>query len=86
MEKEKVIETIKLRIIAEHSKHKNIDWEEIAARKIYNAFEAWFNVGPTKVNNCVIPDVSNLCECSEKAINHIGPYYKECGKCRKQIL
>ena len=32
-----------------------------------------------------IPDVSVMCECAEKSINHVGPFYKECGKCGKQI-
>ena len=39
-----------------------------------------------QVNNLNLPVVSVTCECSEKAINHIGPFYKECGKCGKQIL
>ena len=37
------------------------------------------------VKNLNIPDVSVMCECSEKSVNHIGPFYKECGKCGKQI-
>jgi hypothetical protein len=37
------------------------------------------------VKNLNIPAVSVMCECSEKSINHIGPFYKECGKCGKQI-
>ena len=37
------------------------------------------------VKNLNIPAVSVMCECSKKAINHIGPFYKECGKCGKQI-
>lgn len=32
-----------------------------------------------------IAAVSVMCECSDKSINHIGPFYKECGKCGKQI-
>lgn len=38
-----------------------------------------------QVKNLNIPAVSVMCECSEKSINHIGPFYKECGKCGKQI-
>ena len=37
------------------------------------------------VKNLNIPAVSVTCECSEKSVNHIGPFYKECGKCGKQI-
>ena len=37
------------------------------------------------VKNLNIPDVGVMCECSEKSVNHIGPFYKECGKCGKQI-
>ena len=57
MEKEKIIETIKLRIKSEYSKHKTIDWEEIAAHKIYNSFEAYFTQELSEVNTCVIDDV-----------------------------
>jgi len=35
--KEQMIESIKERIIAEHTKHKGLDWAEIAARKIYSS-------------------------------------------------
>lgn len=38
-----------------------------------------------QVKNLNIPVVSVICECSEKSINHIGPFYKECGRCGKQI-
>lgn len=37
------------------------------------------------VKNLNIPAVSVMCECSDKSINHIGPFYKECCKCGKQI-
>jgi hypothetical protein len=35
MTKEKIIEVIKNRIISEHRKHQNLDWEDLAAHKIY---------------------------------------------------
>jgi hypothetical protein len=36
MTKESTIRSIKARIIAEHSKHSNLDWMEITARKLYS--------------------------------------------------
>ncbi len=44
MDKEKTIQIIKERIISERRKHKNIDWEEIAARKIYSSLEKLFAI------------------------------------------
>jgi hypothetical protein len=35
MENEKIIQSIKNRIISEYKKHPDLDWAEIAARKIY---------------------------------------------------
>jgi hypothetical protein len=35
-DKEKIIASIKQRILDEHRKHKTLDWAEIAARKIYS--------------------------------------------------
>jgi siroheme synthase (precorrin-2 oxidase/ferrochelatase) len=37
-QKNEIIQSIKQRIIDEHRKHKNLDWEEIAARKIYDSY------------------------------------------------
>ena len=37
------------------------------------------------VKNLNIPAFSAMCECADKSINHVGPFYKECGKCGKQI-
>ncbi len=37
-EKERIISGIKQRIIDEHRKHKDLDWPEIAARKIYKSY------------------------------------------------
>ena len=56
------------------------------AEAIVNNFIDYCAENGYEINNCVTPVVSNLCKCSEKLINHIGPYYKECGKCGKQIL
>lgn len=36
MDKQIIISLIKQRIIDEHRKHKSINWEEIAASKIYS--------------------------------------------------
>lgn len=36
-----MIEAIKQRIISEHAKHKDLDWEEIAARKIFSSFKSF---------------------------------------------
>jgi hypothetical protein len=38
MKKDEIIERIKIRIKKEYTKHKSIDWELIAAKKIYNEF------------------------------------------------
>jgi hypothetical protein len=49
MDKEKQIASIKQRILDEHRKHRDLDWAEIAARKIYSN---------NLVKNCSIPAVS----------------------------
>jgi len=36
MEKEEAVQLIKSRIISEHKKHPSLDWETIAAMKIYS--------------------------------------------------
>lgn len=37
MDKEKIIQLIKNRIISERRKHLDLNWEEIAARKIFSS-------------------------------------------------
>ena len=39
MSKEEIIKTITERIKSEYSKHKKLDWAEIAALKIYLTFD-----------------------------------------------
>lgn len=43
-EKERIIKGITTRIESEYRKHKNIEWPEIAARKIYASFIAYENI------------------------------------------
>lgn len=48
---------------------------------ILNAMDEYaqqFNV------NCNLKE--DTCSCAQKQILHIGPHYKECGKCGKRIL
>ena len=42
MSKEKEIELIKGRILDEYRKHTDLDWAEIAARKIYDQFNFYY--------------------------------------------
>ena len=39
MSKEEIIQSIKERITSEHRKHKDLDWAEIAAIKIYSMYD-----------------------------------------------
>ena len=39
MDKERIIASIKERILSEHKKHQTLDWAEIAARKIYATYD-----------------------------------------------
>ena len=56
--KESIIAGIKQRIIDEHRKHKDLEWEEIAARKIYGSY---FPKKPRLVSfSTVIIDYSNI--------------------------
>jgi hypothetical protein len=42
MKKEEVLLSIKLRIMDEYKKHPDLDWTEIASRKIYSQFCEYF--------------------------------------------
>lgn len=59
MQKEAAIALIKCRIIDEQRKHPDLDWQEIAARKIYPAL---FDFGqPLIVNNTNCNCTSSQC-------------------------
>lgn len=48
MQKEQAIALIKGRIKTEQEKHPELDWQEIAARKIYSQWSEYFK----SINNC----------------------------------
>ena len=51
--KERIIAAIKYRILEEQKKHKELDWAEIAARKIYANLEFdYFIVKKEEAKNC----------------------------------
>ena len=85
MDKEKTIVCIKQRILDEHRKHSNLDWAEIAARKIYSSYL-------NNKNNLTIPDIRNkltpvvnllaLLQCDEMVDEFIP---KEIEQCKKSI-
>ena len=57
MNNEEQIASIKQRIIDEHRKHKDLDWAEIAARKIY--------ITHLVKEKCNLPVVNNLAKLAE---------------------
>lgn len=69
MEKEQTIKAIKDRILAEHRKHKDLDWADIAARKIYSEH--------MKVNGM------GKCLCGGKLEYKFTMHYFRCKDCRE---
>lgn len=57
MEKQQAIALIKGRIIDEQLKHSNLDWQEIAARKIYSQ---WFEYFENEKNEALKKLLQNI--------------------------
>lgn len=70
MEKYKIIQIIKERIISERRKHISLDWEEVAAIKIYDSL----------VKKSVIIDYTNTLSCNG-CIYHNTLNDDLCGTC-----
>ena len=65
MDEEKTIQIIKERIISERRKHKNLDWEEIAARKIYKSLVKLFAI-PVVSGSFSADDINEAYELGRK--------------------
>ena len=59
MQKEQAIALIKGRIIDEQRNKPNLDWQEIAASKIYSQWSEYFEGEKIKALNQLLSDISN---------------------------
>lgn len=57
--KERIIQSIKQRILDEQRKHSSLDWAEIAARKIYATFQDYQDLEEVKIPEKITPEDLN---------------------------
>ena len=73
---EEIIQTIKHRIESEYHKHEDLDWAEIAARKIYAVL--WYSgimKTPEEIMDCWKNKKPNLENNTKLSGNTIGRYH-----------